>query len=333
MEEDGFAKLKALTDHISYGRMVRVLKIFPKLLSADLLVKEDYETCVKGITFTGDNREKWGFDVEGRRNLSQDQLDAGFIEYTQIHEHQVQVRTSAGNLLQHALAVFTRLISITTGFVDELIKDAVWFDRCSKIQNISRKTLLANSCDGSDSPLHHGEDAIMILTAIASSEREGLGLNLTKTYGSFDTRLFDPHLSALEKFKKGLASLSQLALSLQDICPVHLSKIIETGSFANFFEYAANVQCLHLSFRPSSDINFFETIFCKAHWSKLRTLSLHGLMVNGDDLNGFIDRHGATLEIVHLSTMFLTSGSWKKVFSGMWGERNLYSVTVDYLIV
>ena len=54
--------------------MVRVLKIFPKLLSADLLVKEDYEMCVKDFTFTGEGRETLGFDIDGKRNLSQEQL-------------------------------------------------------------------------------------------------------------------------------------------------------------------------------------------------------------------------------------------------------------------
>lgn len=79
MEEDSFANLKALADHPSYGRIVRVLKFFPKLLSADSLVKEDYEACVKGIKFTSDSPERWGLDIDRERALSQDQLDAGFV--------------------------------------------------------------------------------------------------------------------------------------------------------------------------------------------------------------------------------------------------------------
>ena len=68
--------------------MVRVLKIFPKFLSTKLLVREDYEAWVREITFTGNSREGWGFDTDGKRALSQEQLDAGFAEYNKIHEQQ-----------------------------------------------------------------------------------------------------------------------------------------------------------------------------------------------------------------------------------------------------
>lgn len=332
MEEDSFAKLKALTDHPNYGRMVRVLKIFPMLLSADLLVKEDYETCVQAITFTGDSRENWGFDTDGRRELSQEQLDAGFLEYTQIYEHQIQTRTSADKLLHHALAAFTRLIIITTGLVDEIIEDAVCFDRCSKIRDISRKTLMANGCDGWESGLH-AEDAIMILTAIASSEREGLELDLTNTHGSFDTTLFETHPSTLENVKKALLSLDSLLFGLEGESSVYVQEVIDSGSFANFLAYAANVQYLHLAHDPRFALLFFETIFGTARWSNLKTLGLRGLMVNGDDLNGLIDRHSATLENIYFSYMLLTSSSWKKVFAGMRGKQALNSVVVGDVLV
>lgn len=333
MEEDSFAKLQALTKHRNYGRMVRVLKIFPNLLSGVLLVKEDYEKCVKGITFTGDSREKWGFDTDGRRELSQEQLDAGFLEYTQIYEHQVQVRTNADNLLHHALAAFAGLKSITIGFVDEVIEDAVCFDRCNKIQDIARKTLMANGCDGWKSGLYDREDAIMILTAIALSERKELDLDLTNDYGSFDTTLFDNHSNTLENIKKALVSLKSLLLDLRGVSPVHLLEVIDTGSFANFLEYAANLEYLHLANKPETALILFETIFCTAHWSSLKTFGLHGLMVNGNDLNGFFDRHSATLEKIHLSRMLLTSGSWKQVFAGMQGKQALKSFGTGNLFV
>lgn len=146
MEEDSLAKLKALTDHPIYARMVRTLKIFPKLLSADLLVKEDYEICVRDITFTGEGRETWGFDIDGKRKLSQEQLDAGFLEYNKLHGQQVHAKTRADTLLHHALAAFTGLRAITAGFVDEIF-DNVCFDHCSKIKDIARKTLMADRYD------------------------------------------------------------------------------------------------------------------------------------------------------------------------------------------
>ena len=248
MEEDSFAKLKALTEHPRYGRMVRVLKIFPNLLSDDLLVKEDYEMCVKDITITSDSREKWGFGTDGKRDLSQEQLDAGFLEYNHVYEQQSQTRTSADNPLHHALAAFTGLRSITTGFVYEIIADAVCFNRCSKIQDIARRTLMADHCDGWKSEIHDPEDAGMILTAIASSEREGLGLDLSNAFGLFDATLFDIHPFDLEEFKKALVSLDALTLGLGAICTEDLLEVVDTGFLADFLKYAANVQYLRVSY-------------------------------------------------------------------------------------
>lgn len=51
----------------------------PRLLSAGLLAKENYETRVKKITFTGDGRESRNLATDGRYDLSLEQLDAGFV--------------------------------------------------------------------------------------------------------------------------------------------------------------------------------------------------------------------------------------------------------------
>ena len=77
----------------------------------------------------------------------------------------------------------------------------------------------------------------------------------------------------------------------------------------------------------------FETVFCTAHWSSLKNVSIHGLMVNADDLNRFIDRHSASLECIGLATMVLTSGNWKKVFTSMKGKQGLNDVLIGNLIV
>ncbi len=43
MDEDSFAELTALSEHATHWHIPDTLKIFPKLLSVDLLVKDDYE--------------------------------------------------------------------------------------------------------------------------------------------------------------------------------------------------------------------------------------------------------------------------------------------------
>ncbi len=324
MEEDSLAKLKALADHPIYARMVRTLKIFPKLLSADLLVKEDYEMCAKDITFTGQGRETWGFDIDGKRNLSQEQLDAGFVEYNKLHGQQVQAKTRADTLLQHALAAFTGLRAITAGFVDEILDDEICFDHCSKIKDITRKTLMADRCDGWKSGIHDPEDAIMILKAIASSEREGLSLSLYNDFGSYDTTLVDIRPCDLDASKKALLGLDSLSLGLEAVSHVHLREVTDTGFLANFLEYAANVRYLCVENASIASMAFFfDTIFNTTQWSNLQAVTIYGLMVNGDDLISFVDRHSVTLEDIYLDMMILKSGTWKQVFVGMQGKRAL----------
>lgn len=334
MEEDSFAKLEALTEHPRYGRMVRILKIFPEMLSADLLVKEDYEKCVKEITVTGDSRGKWGFGTDGRRDLSQEQLDAGFVEYNQIYEQQAQARNRAEKLLYHALTAFTRLLFITTGFAEEIMHFAVHYDPCNKIQDIARRTLMACRYDGWMFELYDPEDADMILRAIALSEREGLGLDLSNIFGTFDVTLVAIHSDSFAEVKKALVSLNFLALGLGAIDSEVLHEVINTGLLTKFLEYAANIQYLRVShWLRATDLLNFETIFCTAHWSSLKDVSIHGLMVNADDLNRFMDRHCASLQCIGLSIMVLISGTWKRIFAGMQGRQGLKDVWIGNLMV
>ena len=83
----------------------------------------------------------------------------------------------------------------------------------------------------------------MILRAIASSEREGLGLYLDNSYGSFDATLVDIYPCALEASKKALLGLKCLTLNLEPTCPVHhLSQVIGTGFLVNFLSQLPRIR-------------------------------------------------------------------------------------------
>ena len=84
--EDSAANAMAISQHLSYSSMVYSLKIFPKLLSDEFLVKEEYETYIRGLQVYNEGKEHWGFDAEGSRDLSDEQIDAGFAEYTKLYE-------------------------------------------------------------------------------------------------------------------------------------------------------------------------------------------------------------------------------------------------------
>ena len=87
--EDSAAKAMAISRHLSYSSMVSSFKIFPKLLFDELLVKEEYETCIRGLRIYNEDREHLGFVVEGNRHLPDEQIDAGFAEYAKLYEQQL----------------------------------------------------------------------------------------------------------------------------------------------------------------------------------------------------------------------------------------------------
>ena len=266
----------------------------------------------------------------GNATCLRSNYDAGFVEYSKLHGQQVQARTTADTLLHQALAAFTRLRTITPGFVDEIF-DGLCFEHCGKIKDIARKTLMVDSCDGWKSRIHDSEDAIMILRAIASNEREGLSLCLMNDYGSYDATLVDIRPCDLDASKKALLGLNHLRLGLGTVCPEYLREVTETGFLANFLEYAANVRNLYVG--ESSVALFFDTIFHTIQWSSLQAVTTKGLAVNSHDLISFVDRHGATLEDIYLDAMILKSGTWKEVFASMQGKRTLECFAVVNLAV
>ena len=60
---------------------------------------------------------------------------------------------------------------------------------------------------------------------------------------------------------------------------------------------------------------------------------IYGLMVHGDDLVDFMDRHSASLESLNLDMVTLKSGTWTKVSAGVQGKRALEFVEVGNLFV
>ncbi len=68
--------------------MVQTIDFFPKMLSEALLVKTEYEECVKGFGFNIAGIEVWAFDAEGNCTLSQEYLDSGFAECVGTYDKQ-----------------------------------------------------------------------------------------------------------------------------------------------------------------------------------------------------------------------------------------------------
>lgn len=327
MEEDSFARLKAVASHPKYRLMVRVLKIFPKLLSSNLLIKEDYEECVKAINFTGDGHEQWGFDANGNRNLSHEQLDDGFAQYTRLCENQQDTLSKAQDLLSDALSAFAGLRWVTPGFVDELLNDdTIMSNPKGKIPTMARTTHMAVACEGWQIEMHDWEDSFTVLAALASSECKIYGLNLVNDAGAFDAIFIDlPEdvYGAARKVLRHVRSLS-MQISTREDTMEELHNVLENDCCANFLGLATNIEDLRISCGVQQ--NFYlhlEHVFGTTGWSNLRYFFVSAVWANLDQLHGFMERHRETLEDIQLHRIILESGSWKKVFAGMRGRKAL----------
>lgn len=324
MEKDSFARLKAVAGHPGYRLMVRVLTIFPKLLSPNLLIREDYEECVKSISFNGDGHEQWGFYASGDRELSEHQLDAGFAQYTRLYEDQQDALRIAQNELSDALSAFMELTWVAPGFVNELLGDHAFMSNLrGKIQTIARTTHMAVDCAGWQTEINDREDAFAVLIALASSNCKLYGLDLDNNAGPFDVLFANFPDDAYEAARKVLrhvrSILIQISTTLQE-----LEDLLENGGYANFLKLATNVEYLYMGCRGSSAmIPHFDYAFGSTRWSHLRYVSVSLVSATHDALNDFLERHSETLEDVALDMIMLHSGSWKKVFSGMQGRKAL----------
>lgn len=332
MEKDSFAKLKAVAGHPKYRLMVRVLTIFPKLLSPDLLIKKDYKKCVKAISFNGHGHQQWGFDANGYRKLSKHQLDAGFAQYTRLYEDQQDTLRTAQNLLSDALSAFTKLTWVAPGFVDELLDDDTFMSNLrGKIQTMARTTHMAVDCAGWQTEIHGGEHAFAVLIALASSSCKMYGLDLDNKAGPFEFLMINIPDYAYEAARKVLRHVRSLSIQMpkREGTLQELEDARTNGNCANLLKLATSVEDLYVGYRGSSAmILYFDHTFGTIRWSNLRYVSISTVSATHDELNDFMERHSETLEDIALDMIILHSGSWKNVFSGMRRRKALKNISI-----
>ena len=170
--EDSAAKAMAISQHLSYSSMVYSLKIFPKLLSDELLVKEEYETYIRGLQIYNEGKEHWGFDAKGNRDLPDEQIDAGFAEYTKLYEQRLEFSAKMQGVLNRLLPAFPRLEVLILGFATEMLEKYDMMSCPGRVQDMARRTLLATAYEGWKLCLHDAANATRILRVIG--ERSAL---------------------------------------------------------------------------------------------------------------------------------------------------------------
>ena len=112
--EDSAANAMAISQHLSYSSMVYSLKIFSKLLSDEFFVKEEYGNYIRGLQVYNEGKEHWGFDAEGNRDHPDEQIDAGFAEYTKLYEQQLEFSAKVQAVLNRLLSAFPQIGSSDT---------------------------------------------------------------------------------------------------------------------------------------------------------------------------------------------------------------------------
>lgn len=319
MDEDSFAKLTALSEHPILRYKVSTIKIFSKLLSADLLVKEDYETCVKSITFSGEGRGQWGFEADGNRILTQADLDTGFVEYIHYLDKESSFQCKAEGLLQAALQGFPKLSWISPGFAKETFEFGTWPSQLSKVADIARKTLMARDCKGWNSVAYDVDAALIIIRAIATSERSLSALYL----GAYDCFFLDFSPRDRVFAEACLQSITHLGLRLFSPDATKLEQILDAGCCSRFLKWAPALESLVVATNEGK--NQFRLslhhVFGPERWDNLDSLTLFGFYFESMELIKLVNRHRRTLSQLYLNCCTLVNRSWYHVFTGIRDTR------------
>lgn len=291
------------------------MKVFSRLLSANLLLKKDYETYVKAITFSYQDREAWGFDVDGKRTLTQEQMDAGFAEYYHHYNSQLDLQCKAEDLLQAALTAFTNLSWISTGFLTEILGyyDIIRFQQ-SRVADVACKTLLARNCSGWDSDVHDVDHALMLIRAIAMSDCDFLTLDLGTLSGSYDCLFleFSPQNRVLAK--QALQKVLHLGISLLSKDDEKFKQMLDAERLSQFLSWSTMLETLAVTNAGYGFIVTLHQVFGTGNWKNLRNLSLTGFDLDFVDLSNLFERFSETLQSLSLECTGLRTGSWYRVF-------------------
>ena len=101
--------------------------------------------------------------------------------------------------------------------------------------------------------------------------------------------------------------LKSLYLYLPDIEP----GTSEQRRFSRFLRSAVNLESLDIA---CYTYKLIDDKLAKHRWTKLRSLSIFGIVTTEDELLDFLFRHSATLQVLNFGNIDLTEGKWFKFF-------------------
>ena len=314
MEEASFERLAAVAGHPTHSHRVQTLQIIPTLRSENLLRKEIYRREVKGAALTISNLSWFGLQGDGYRELTEEEVEVGYQEYSRLIDRQTKVRHQGKTALQKALNAFTHLTGIEASPLQG------YMDRGHGLSGFSKDTL--NTSLGS-------EDATMVIMAIALSGCPVKKLlladfNLSGSVGVFNATVVDLSPADLRLAKRTFVGLEELSLRLfkhDEFGKIQLLGSRRARKCQKLLASAHNLTKLLVGDMLTPGLppiqGMFTTVFNNTHWPRLQDLELWSSMVEQNPLSGLLRRHKATLQRIRLCSMMLCVGTWHAVFAAL----------------
>ena len=320
MERQSFGNLESISKHPKNRHMVQTIKFFPRLLSPDLFARDDYEACVKVLSYTGHDYVQMFLDSDGNRKLSQQQLDDGFAEYLRLYNEECQIIDKAEGLLYSALSWLRGLWWLSIGFVDEILDKGLSLSQLGRIGDMARKTLLVEPCSGWTYDVSNAECAAMIFRTLVKSELRLRTLDLCSSYGTLGIHYQDLSTNNYDLTHWVLAPLKNIRLSLYSVDPDEIKQALEAGYCRKFLQCAKDLEVIEIKDASFAE-NTFHDVFSTFRWERLHTLVLIRFRVGSKGLTDLFQRHSLTLDSIELRGVTLSSGSWFQILSEIrrWG--------------
>ncbi len=317
MTDTSFVKMRMVAEHPKYSRMVRELKVFPRLLTK-FHGRNEYERRVRSRLNYIEKMEN--HDIEISDSLFTREMDTAYARFTEIWNQQLELLGNVEGRLFTALNHLTQLRSLTSGIWQEFALSEL--RRTTSTDTITRRTRLLLVPGQCREHLHHPDDAMSIIRAAAccrpalTGVLRGLGI-----FKSFMADFMNSSPEDLELVRRLVTYSTYLDLTVDSVHLIVYKDLVTLGKYRRLLEWS-NRNLEKLSVDDSMKVAFvpvFANVFGTIHWPRLRKLTLKGFSVHGDELSAFLQRHKKTLTNLRLLDITLQSASWRKVFTQLRG--------------
>ncbi|KAL8774955.1 MAG: hypothetical protein Q9209_000434 [Squamulea sp. 1 TL-2023] len=307
MDLNSLRKLNAIAGHPVYRNKVQSVGVFVRMISKNLVVKDDYEHAVRDIKMVGPSGEMWDFNEEGERSLSQEAVEQGYKDYMAFLDEQTEAFSVARVQLSRAIKNFKKITSVVAiSFHYCLDTEGIVQTQPSKINTIARKTLMPRDGRLWISIPYPSEDAKLIWEAVAESQCSVQELCLAVGMYPFSFKMLEVSGLELGRLRESIKSVQKLTIVMgagEDFTAYY----DELPSFG-FLDHAPKLQVLLLR-ACSFDVHtsfFVGTVY----WPHLREMILHGLCSSERQLRSIFRSVQSTLKYLGLVEIALSAGSW-----------------------